>query len=135
MKTVSAEGVTVETEYDSRNNPVKITAGSSVTVYEYDREGRARTQSQLAGDGRKITTSYTYDVFGNAVTSTDNLGQTVYYTYDPAGNLIKTVDRNGTALYNEYDGLSRVLRSIHIMALVSLSWKRAAEFPRNTHMI
>ena len=84
---------------DSRNNPVKITAGSSVTVYEYDKEGRVRTQSQVAGDGRKITTSYTYDVFGNAVTSTDNLGQTVYYTYDPAGNLIKTVDRNGTVLY------------------------------------
>ena len=115
VKTVSAEGVTVETEYDSRNNPVKITAGSSVTVYEYDKEGRVRTQSQVAGDGRKITTSYTYDVFGNAVTSTDNLGQTVYYTYDPAGNLIKTVDRNGTELYNEYDGLSRVLRNYNTL--------------------
>ena len=115
VKTVSAEGVTVETEYDSWNNPVKITSGSSVTVYEYDKEGRVIAQSQLAGDGRKITTSYTYDVFGNVVTSTDNLGQTVYYTYDPAGNLIKTVDRNGTVLYNEYDGLSRVLRSYNTL--------------------
>ena len=66
------------------------------------------------------TTSYTYDSFGNKISSTNEYGQTTNYEYDGVfvpflgittskGNLLKETQPNGTIIEHTYDKNSNLL--------------------------
>ena len=55
------------------------------------------------------TTSYTYDRFGNVLSTTDALGQTETNAYSVLGRLESKTDRNGIVTSYTYDALGRVL--------------------------
>ncbi|MGI0085323.1 MAG: hypothetical protein ACREBQ_09605, partial [Nitrososphaerales archaeon] len=107
------------------------------TYYDYNLAGELLHEKQLCSDcgAGWIVTSYTYDPYGNALTSTDGLGRTTYFqyssTYDHAyltqqslvvsgqnasttyaynftlGLKSSETDPNGFATYYSYDNLGR----------------------------
>ena len=69
------------------------------TTYTYDAFGQPLT----ATDPQGRTTTFTYDAFGQPATSTDALGDTTSFQYDPKGNLLATTSPGGvTTSYTYY---------------------------------
>lgn len=82
------------------------------TSYQYDVMGnitQMRTGDTLSGNGRQVTT-YTYDRFGNVLTTTDARGCKEYYQYDKTGRLQEKTDRNGNRIIYQHDALNRLIK-------------------------
>jgi hypothetical protein len=125
---------------DGLNRPLEVYLkdrdGVTVTekVLEYDSRGNLSKESlfianPLAGSRQLAVSSYSYDVFGNLLKTTDALGRTVTteyenvfnsfpksitntlghkvsYVYDPkSGMVIQSTDPNGTQSSTSYDSL------------------------------
>jgi YD repeat-containing protein len=103
---------TVETKYDFRNNPVQIieTAGHlrAIQKYSYDALDRKITSTDRFGN----TTQYEYDDFGHLTklihpTVLDEYAQpiqpTFSYTYDIFGNVLTTIDPKGYTIQKVYN--------------------------------
>ena len=99
-----------ETEYDWRNNPIKVMTDGTDSAYYYDAVGnvlRAYTGEledfvvngldNVSGTNYNVT-KYSYDTQNRVITETDALGQVKTNTYDINGNLVKTIDRNENIL-------------------------------------
>ncbi|MFJ6738124.1 RHS repeat-associated core domain-containing protein [Streptomyces sp. NPDC091279] len=59
-------------------------------------------------DDKAVSTSYAYDVRGDLVTSTDDVGNTRTWTYDALGRVTDTTDPDAGATHTEYDAYGRV---------------------------
>ncbi|MGX9889113.1 RHS repeat-associated core domain-containing protein [Streptomyces sp. NPDC002276] len=55
-----------------------------------------------------VTTSYSYDLRGDMVTSTDDVGNTRTWTYDALGRVTDTTDPDAGAAHTDYDAYGRV---------------------------
>ena len=90
-----------EFEYGNANFPSFVTkktikrqsgdpawAVDRVISYTADANGRIATETVNPG-GLNLTTSYTYDLNGNKITSTDPRGKTTYFTYDNSNRLVQ----------------------------------------------
>ncbi len=160
LVSISHEQKTIETKYDFRNNPIQITetAGHlrAIQKYSYDALDRKITSTDHFGNTTQYeyddfghltklihptvldeyakpiqpTFSYTYDIFGNVLTTTDPKGCTiqkaynlrgdpskVYYPdgsfelfkYDTEGSLHRSLTRDRIITVYEYDYLGRVV--------------------------
>ncbi|GJM09837.1 MAG: hypothetical protein DHS20C11_21130 [Lysobacteraceae bacterium] len=106
--TVTIEGVpTVATEtfeYDDRGNETAVVDADGVrTEYSYDADDNI-IQTVVDPGGLAITTSATYNEFGQKLTETDALGHVYTNEYDDDGNLTRTIDPLGNeTLYTHAD--------------------------------
>ena len=91
----------------SENNEAKT------TQYFYDNYGN-NTQLTIADSSNNelslSTVEYTYDLFGNVLTETEN-NKTTSYIYDAAGRKLLT-NSDGKCQRNVYDNLGRIIQSI-----------------------
>lgn len=55
-----------------------------------------------------VTTTYEYDLRGDMVTSTDDVGNTRTWKYDALGRVTDTTDPDGGAAHTDYDAYGRV---------------------------
>ena len=106
-KSVTAHGSTVTMEYDEAGNQTKLVDPDAGTQrYTYDAYGRIVTQR----DGRGITTTNTYNQFGQLTLSTTG-AVTTTYTYgqnsDNQGLLLSSSRQNNSISYT-YDQYGRV---------------------------
>ncbi|MGN0528479.1 MAG: amidase domain-containing protein [Eubacterium sp.] len=86
--------------------------GGSV-AYEYDNRGNITKETTVSVDNEESTTSvvnYTYDSFGNLLTSSTG-HDTSSYIYDAAGRTL-LVNENGNCTRTLYDGLGRTIQEI-----------------------
>ncbi|MBI9050026.1 MAG: hypothetical protein JEZ00_11440, partial [Anaerolineaceae bacterium] len=58
-----------------------------------------------------LTTTYTYDVYGNQETVTDPLGHVTTYDYDSNGRLVSTIDALDNETTNTYDANGQLITS------------------------
>jgi RHS repeat-associated protein len=66
------------------------------TSFDYDVFGNATTVTRLAGTGNPVTSTFGYDLtFGNLLFATDPLGNTTTLQYDSRGNLQSILDPLG----------------------------------------
>jgi RHS repeat-associated protein len=136
----------VEYGYDDVGRRIEMVDGTGESSYEFDSLGRLVS----ATDGNANTSSYDYDLAGNATAITypngktvtrefddasrlesvsDWLGKTTSFSYDPDSNLEATTFPEGTANVDEYgydrDGaMTQVLMKKGSETLASLSYGR-----------
>ncbi len=107
--TTDALGNSSSAGYDTSNNLTSQTMTVSgqplTTSYTYDSFGDVQTATDPAGD----TTSFAYNATGQPITSTDALGNTTYYGYDANGNLTSTTSPMGLTTSFSYDASGNVL--------------------------
>jgi RHS repeat-associated protein len=78
------------------------------TTYAFDTIGRMTSMVTPKGNVShghplQFTWTYTYDAFGNRLTTTDPLTHKITYHYDPNQNLDKTTDADGNITTNTFD--------------------------------
>lgn len=86
--------------------------GGSVS-YEYDNRGNVTKETTVTVENEESTTSvvnYTYDSFGNLLTSSSG-NDTSSYVYDAAGRTL-LANENGECTRTLYDNLGRVVQEI-----------------------
>lgn len=76
---------------------------------EYDLEGQL-LKSTFAPNGVNESTTYTYDIIGQMISSTDSLGRTWTYTYDEARRLIEIGAPSGDTIAFNYNVMGNVTR-------------------------
>lgn len=99
-------------EYDLRFNKVKSQTdrGGRTTTRSFDAEGNARKKVEAKGTAEERTTDYTYNEYGQLLTSAMGDSQTVY-TYDSLGNITSVTDPEGhTTEFLEHDIMGNVLK-------------------------
>jgi len=99
------------TEYH-QNGGVKATIdeGGNRTEYRYNGNGQLlETITPELADypGERFSTTYSYDVLGRQISSTDALGRTTRFIYDELGRLVETQYADGTSTMATYDNLGR----------------------------
>ena len=136
------EDLTITTAYTyeptySRMTSKEISSTAETQVYRtqytYDTNGNLATETTFADandPNTVITTSYTYNEYGDILTITDpeanvtaneydsngfltrvyNPNRQTLYTYDAVGNMLSTTDAGGTTTTFEYDKLGRIVR-------------------------
>ena len=109
LKEVNENGVITLYEYDAKWNLKKLTEAAGkpeqrVTTYTYDDYGnRLSTTIEADAVSAAVTTSATYDEYGNAKTRKDGVGNVTSYTHDAMGNVLtETKPGNRTWTYT-YD--------------------------------
>jgi len=109
LKAVNENGVITLNEYDANGNLLKVTEAvglpeQRVTTYTYDVYGNLLSSTQ-EGDAvtQAATLTFTYDDFGNALTRTDGEGHTSQFTYDVMGNVLSHTDARGKVWLYSYD--------------------------------
>ncbi|EIO5735577.1 hypothetical protein LQW06_000488 [Listeria monocytogenes] len=149
-KTTNWKGETTSATYNEYNEKITATdMRGNVTTYSYDSEGQVLSEQDAKGNEKNITyngigqtlknvgvsclpcgvtneenTSYTYDMLGNPVATTDQDGNSTSFTYDakgqvititnplghilqttytPTGLIATTTDANGGVVQNSYD--------------------------------
>ena len=60
-------------------------------AYQYDFSNRLIREEEIYSDGKHLAQTYSYDLKGNKVSSTDIYGNTTRYIYDPFDRLIKKI--------------------------------------------
>ena len=80
----------------------------SVTTFSFDQISRLMAVVSPRGNApgghpAAFTTSYTYDSFGDTLTTTDPLGHKTSYQYDAVQNLIAVTDANGHTTNYAFD--------------------------------
>lgn len=104
IKRIEADGTPLAREISTEWHPVlflptRITEPGRVREYTYDAKGN-RTQEKITDTARNITRAYTYtyNSWGQILSSTDPLGKTTQFSYDSAANLIliRDASQNGS---------------------------------------
>lgn len=111
-KETDGKGTQIQHHYDTFGREIKtITtyADKTENVAEkaYDKYGNM-ISSTINGQ----TTTYTYDVYNQQLTTTDPLGNTSKKVYDLNGNTVKEIDALGNAVTTVYDAAGNVTASI-----------------------
>lgn len=115
---------TKETEYDSDNNPVKVTFVDTdgrilVDEYRYDEKGTVIWHSHTMNNGHPTITEYTYDNNGNLLTEkcayNDKLEYLNEYTYNEDGAVLSEIGKNkdgeiATKYVYTYDENNRLIK-------------------------
>ncbi len=79
----------VQSSFDAGGNLLSFTDElGHITNYTYDASGNVTSQSAQLNASTSVTTSYTYNTFGEPLTVTDPLGNVTTNTYDANGNLL-----------------------------------------------
>ena len=95
--------------YDKSWRVQTVVSDTEPTVtYKYDAAGHVLSVTEGAESDELITSSYTYDIYGNVKTATDAMGNVTSYTYDGNGNLTETMDASHRVFYSKYDVINRV---------------------------
>ena len=76
----------------------------------YDLEGQL-IESVFDPGGLNEATTYSYDIIGQMISSTDPLGRTWDYTYDEAKRLIATEAPSGETIQFDHDAMGNVVRT------------------------
>ena len=89
-------------------------ADGTVITYTYNSMGQvlSTTVTPVSGQGIARTTSATYDVYGNELTSTDAAGAITTYVYDTLGRKIETTDAAGNSTWYYYDAAGLLLYTV-----------------------
>ena len=111
------DGSTINREYEHNfHRPVRITNRRSVvTEFEYDADGNLMQKTEAAGTDSERVRTYTYDDFGQVLTSTvvgdvNTEEATTSYAYDATGNISSTTDPEGYRTdFIEYDVMGNPL--------------------------
>ncbi len=133
------DALTTSRSYDAAGRLASSTDENGiVTTYTYDTRGRMTSTTQDA-NGMALTTTSTYDIFGNTISQTspgtgrttsssydimdrpvasqDPLGTITTTTYDLGGRVTAITEAQGTALARTttitYDGMDRTLRTTY----------------------
>ena len=103
-------GVTLNT-YDSLNDLLSTTEvtpeGNLTTTYTYDQFGDQLSVTNPDG----TTTHTTYNDLGEPLTQTDSLGNVTYFNYDQNGNLLSTTTPGEGTTSNTYDDQGNLVSS------------------------
>lgn len=108
VRTVDPLGHETLREYDDRDNEVRqIDALGNVIERSFDENNNVLTETEYRmdenGNPTPLTTTYTYDSFGNPLTITDPAGHAITLAYDSRGNLLEMTNAAGHATLFEYD--------------------------------
>ena len=104
---VTIPDATLQTQWDSRGNPVQLTNETGAVLQSsYDPGGRPQTLTDPNG---KVWTP-AWDGKGQLKTLADPLGHTLTHTYDRADNRIQTQDGAGRSTTYGYDPANRLTR-------------------------
>lgn len=97
--------------YDANGNVTAVTDPYGFrTEYAYDANGNAVEKRAVSADGsEKSVTKYSYDVLGNPVSVTDQLGNVTKYSYDAFGRVASIADPLGSVTKFAYDKLGRAV--------------------------
>ena len=98
----SGNTVQVDSDPSARTETVTGPDPRLTTITTYDADGNVAKQDMVF-DGRRITTSTTYDDLRLPEVSTDGLGHDSVADYDAKGNLTKLVDRDGVVTDVKYN--------------------------------
>jgi YD repeat-containing protein len=106
------------------------------SVYNYDARGNlveARDQPGCGCQPRNIT-SWTYNDFGDVLTTTDSSGNTTTRRYDQNGELTASTDSNGNVTSAEYDQAGNLtsVRNGHGVTLASNSYDQHGDVTSTT---
>ncbi|MEK6762395.1 MAG: LamG-like jellyroll fold domain-containing protein [Nitrospirota bacterium] len=94
--------------YDVKGNPLTITdADNKVTRFFYNVQGLL-TETRDALYPANPATTFTYDVLGRLLTTTDPLNRTTTLTYDSAGNVATSTDALTRVTSFQYDQKNRL---------------------------
>ena len=109
LEEINANGVITRYAYDAKGNRTKMTEAAGlpeqrITTYTYDTFGqRLTTTRQSDAVSVQVTTSSTYDNYGNELTQTDGEGYKTTYTYDVMSNVLTRKDPRNKIWTNTYD--------------------------------
>jgi len=111
--------------YDAANRAVYVTdAAGFVTTTDYDAVGHVLSTTRWAAKpavqgepapatpGVDQTTSYTYDVAGRLLTTTDAQGNTESYTYNAFGDKTSFTNKKGSTWTYGYDAAGRLVSEL-----------------------
>lgn len=95
--------------YDgSGNRTTAVDPNGNQTSFQYDASGNVTQVSRIV-NGVAQNLNFTYNTFGEVLTSTDPLGKTTTYTYDSKGNLLTMKTPLGNTTTYSYDSKGEVL--------------------------
>ena len=98
--------------YDNRGNLTEMrTPLNTNTLFTYNAYGQVLTSTDANGN----TTTYTYDNYGNLISQTDALGNTNTMTYNIAGNIISTKDPYQAETRMTYNNADELIRTVDPM--------------------
>ncbi|WP_327316922.1 polymorphic toxin-type HINT domain-containing protein [Streptomyces sp. NBC_01235] len=99
-------------EYGLDYTVVRQPAGTPASRVWTDALGRTTRQDTFSDtsltEAGAVTTTYEYDLRGDMVTSTDDVGNTRTWKYDALGRVTDTTDPDGGAAHTDYDAYGRV---------------------------
>ncbi|MFI5793433.1 polymorphic toxin-type HINT domain-containing protein [Streptomyces sp. NPDC051677] len=102
-------------EYGLDYTVVRQPQGTPASRVWTDALGRTTRQDTFSDtaltDAGAITTTYEYDLRGDMVTSTDDVGHTRTWKYDALGRVTDTTDPDAGAAHTDYDAYGRVDRA------------------------
>jgi YD repeat-containing protein len=86
-------GQTSIQEYDANGNCIlkKVENMEFYTAYSYDFSNRLIREEYIYDDGLRLAKTYTYDLRGNKIVSTDIYGNITRYSYDEFNRLIEVI--------------------------------------------
>ncbi len=102
----------VTSEYvDNFGNIFKKEVGTDYETYTFDYAGNVLSVKSARANAEGFNETHTaeYDILGNVIQETDELGNTTRNEYDKLGRLIKAYDQNNYATEYKYDNLNRVI--------------------------
>jgi YD repeat-containing protein len=96
-------------KFDGEGRLVSRTSQDGVvTSYTYDVAGRLLTTTETAGASAITRETREYDAIGELIRSTDSLGRVTTFTYDAAGRETSRTDPLGNTTWTAYDADGRV---------------------------
>jgi YD repeat-containing protein len=103
VKVYQPDGIISETVYDSQGRVQKsiIRSGNEVRTTEYKYVMYGNITETIQPDGTTIKASY--NVKGQKISETNQLGQTRYFEYDDNGQLVKVILPDGATYKYAYD--------------------------------
>jgi RHS repeat-associated protein len=132
------------------------------SYYQYDSQGDLTQEKDLLGSSQWVTTSYTYDSYGNALTRTDANGHQTTYTYNSTyqyayrtrasnivggvtltsqygynrttGDLTQVISPSGNLTNYAYDQIDRIT-SIKYPAIAGVQAQRRAVYDDVNHIV
>lgn len=112
IREVNALGEETLYRYDENDNLIyqEVVGSKKQTTYEYDLLNRLIKEEERYDDGIVLITTYTYDLLGNRLSTTDPYGGTTRFTYDAYGREIVQEDPYGHCTYTEYDLLDNPVK-------------------------
>ena len=97
-------------EYDNNDNIIKEVIDGKTNTYTYDTNDEL-VESTKYVDGKKVKTTYQYDIYGNQVSNSSNEGKKTY-KYNDKGQ-ISSIDTNKGIIKFSYDANGNVQKKIN----------------------